>query len=129
MNRKLIWRAVTSASVSCPGHDEVHVFVEAADYEEAKKHLYDRLEEEWQLPVSHITFHNVWNENELCEMSAGPKVPSGLPLLESGGGNGEVFYDHNPLLLIASQRLRAVIEGALSVLPERGEQDECGRGI
>ncbi|EJN4313914.1 hypothetical protein NP815_005459, partial [Escherichia coli] len=55
--------------------------------------------------------------------------PSGLPLLESGGGNGEVFYDHNPLLLIASQRLRAVIEGALSVLPERGEQDECGRGI
>lgn len=85
MNRKLIWRAVASASVSCPGHDEVHVFVEAADYEEAKKHLYDRLEEEWQLPVSHITFHNVWNENELCEMSAGPKVPSGLPLLESGG--------------------------------------------
>ncbi|STE83546.1 Uncharacterised protein [Escherichia coli] len=39
MNRKLdmavLW--LSSFSFPAPGHDEVHVFVEAADYEEAKK--------------------------------------------------------------------------------------------
>lgn len=87
MGRKLIWRAVASA----PGHEEVHVFVDASDRAEAKKHLYQRLAEEWRCSVNRITFHNMWNENELREMSTGPREPAGLPLLESGGGNGGVF--------------------------------------
>ncbi|ACR67557.1 hypothetical protein NT01EI_0315 [Edwardsiella ictaluri 93-146] len=40
-------------------------------------------------------------------------MPAGLPLLESGGGNGEVYYDREPLILVASARLREVLECAL----------------
>lgn len=87
MGRKLIWRAVASA----PGHEEVHVFVDASDRAEAKKHLYQRLAEEWRCSVNRITFHNMWNENELREMSTGPREPEGLPLLESGGGTAGFF--------------------------------------
>lgn len=122
MGRKLIWRAVASA----PGHEEVHVFVDASDRAEAKKHLYQRLAEEWRCSVNRITFHNMWNENELREMSTGPREPEGLPLLESGGGNGGVFYDHEPLLLIASRRLRASLETALIVLQKWTVCVGCG---
>lgn len=44
-------------------------------------------------------------------------MPAGLPLLESGGGNGEVYYDWEPLILVASARLRKVLECALQEVP------------
>ncbi|EEX0898838.1 hypothetical protein OOR86_005463, partial [Escherichia coli] len=102
------------------------MFVDASDRAEAKKHLYQRLAEEWRCSVNRITFHNMWNENELREMSTGPREPAGLPLLESGGGNGGVFYDHEPLLLIASRRLRASLETALIVLQKWTVCVGCG---
>ncbi|CNI37767.1 Uncharacterised protein [Yersinia intermedia] len=41
-------------------------------------------------------------------MAVGPQTPIGLPLLESGAS-----YDREPLILVASSRLRDVLECAL----------------
>jgi hypothetical protein len=113
MNVNLIWRAVAYTA----GHEEVHVFVEAPDCGTAQERFYERLSEEWSVARGGIDLYNVWNETELRGMANGPQEPEGLPLLESGGGNGQVFYDREPLILIASPRLRAVPESALREVP------------
>ena len=55
-----------------------------------------------------IEFCNVWSESELRDMAIGPQEPIGLPLLECG-----TDYDRDPLILVASSRLREVLECAL----------------
>jgi len=111
VNKNFIWRAVAYSALI--NRDETHVFVDAPDYETAKQHLYERLSDEWGVPRGFIDFYNLWNEEQLREMSTGKKIPSGLQLLESGGGNGEVCYDHSPLILVASAMLREILEYAL----------------
>ncbi|EBS4057475.1 hypothetical protein DPY64_10600 [Salmonella enterica subsp. enterica serovar Newport] len=106
MNHNLIWRVVASSPDTYKGQDEQHVFVDAPDYEHARERVSSRLAEEWGLPRGFI-------DTQLREMSTGPRVPAGLPLPESGRGNGEVFYDQNPLILVASPGLREVPESAL----------------
>lgn len=108
MNRNQIWRAVACSIDTHQGHDEVHVFVDAPDYETAKSRIYERLSDEWGLEQGHIEFYNLWSESELRDMAVGPQAPVGLPLLESG-----TCYDREPLILIASSRLRDVLECAL----------------
>ncbi|ECD4708728.1 hypothetical protein E1C95_19580 [Salmonella enterica subsp. enterica serovar Bonariensis] len=109
MSHNLIWRAVAYTA----DHEEIHVFVEAPDGETAQQRCYGRLAEEWGVATGFIDIYNLWNEKELRDMAMGSQEPAGLPLLESGGGNGEVFYDRNPLVLVASPRLRDVLESAL----------------
>lgn len=50
-------------------------------------------------------------------MANGPLTPLGLPLFESGAGfkgeSVEVYYDREPLILVASPHLREVLESAL----------------
>ncbi|EAB4418203.1 hypothetical protein E8L12_03170 [Salmonella enterica] len=109
MNHNLLWRAVAFTV----NHEEIHVFVEAPDSLTAQKRCYERLAEEWNVARGFIDIYNLWNETELRDIANGSQEPTGLPLLESGGGNGEVFYDQNPLILVASPRLREVLENAL----------------
>lgn len=108
MNRNQIWRVVACSIVTYQAHDEVHVFVDAPDYETAKSRIYERLGEEWGLEQGSIEFYNLWSESELRDMAVGPQNPVGLPLLESGAS-----YDREPLILVASSRLRDVLECAL----------------
>ncbi|WP_411755084.1 hypothetical protein [Serratia sp. (in: enterobacteria)] len=108
MNRNQIWRAVAYSVDTYKGHDEVHVFVDAPDYETAKKRIYERLADEWELARGFIEFSNLWSESELRDMAVGPQAPIGLPLLESGAS-----YDREPLILVASSRLREVLACAL----------------
>ncbi|EAS0547545.1 hypothetical protein AC369_22525 [Salmonella enterica subsp. diarizonae] len=115
MSRIYIWRAV--AACSSIKRDEAHVFVDAPDYETAKKRVYERLWGEWGISWRLIDIYNLWNEAQLRDMSIGSPVPAGLPLLESGGGNGKVYYDREPLILVASARLREVLECALREVP------------
>lgn len=117
MNCNQIWRVVAYSTDTYKGHEEVHVFVDAPDYETANEHIYERLAEEWGLPRGFIDIYNLWNESELRDMSTGAQMPAGLPLLESGGGNGEVYYDREPLILVASARLRKVLECTLQEVP------------
>lgn len=117
MNRNQIWRVVAYSTDTYKGHKEVHVFVDAPDYETANERIYERLAEEWGLPRGFIDIYNLWNESELRDMSTGVQMPVRLPLLESGGGNGKVYYDREPLILIASARLREVLECALREVP------------
>ncbi|EAP6826332.1 hypothetical protein EFZ99_03515 [Salmonella enterica] len=109
MNLNKIWRAVACTA----NHEEIHAFVEAPDCETAQMRCYERLAEEWNVAKGFIDIYNLWNETELRDMATGSQEPAGLPLLESGGGNGEVFYDQNPLILVASPRLREVLKNAL----------------
>ncbi|KEY60674.1 hypothetical protein [Serratia sp. DD3] len=108
MNRNQLWRAVACSTAAYKERDEIHVFVDAPDYETAKSRIYERLADEWEVTSGFIEFYNVWSESELREMAIGPQAPVGLPLLESGVG-----YDRQPLILVASSRLRAVLECAL----------------
>lgn len=108
MNRNQIWRVIACSTATYQEHDEVHVFVDAPDYEMAKKRIYERLGDEWGLEQGHIEFYNLWCESELRDMAVGPQAPVGLPLLESGAS-----YDREPLILVASSRLRDVLECAL----------------
>lgn len=114
MNRNQIWRVVAYSTDTYKGHEEIHVFVDAPDYE-ANERIYECLAEEWGLPGGFIDIYNLWNESELRDMSAGAQMPAGLPLLESGGG--KVYYDREPLNLVASARLREVPENALREVP------------
>jgi len=114
MSRNLIWRAVAYSTLV--NRDETHVFVDAPDYETAKIRIYERLSDEWDVPCGFIDFYNLWNEAELREMSTGKQTICGWPLLESGGGNGATYYDHSPLILVASAMLRESLELALSKL-------------
>lgn len=111
MNRNQIWRAVAYSTDTYKGHDEVHVFVDAPDYETAKSRIYERLADEWELASDFIEFSNLWSESELRDMAVGPQAPVGLPLLESGAS-----YDREPLILVASSRLRDVLECVLREL-------------
>lgn len=121
MSRNQIWRAAAYAVNTREYQDEVSVFVDAPDRETAKRRIYERLATEWSLDElnrwsdkpARIEFYNLWSGEELCDMASGPQVPPGLPLLESGVGNGMVYYDHEPLILVASARLREVLECAL----------------
>ncbi|MDF7679908.1 hypothetical protein PT300_04490 [Enterobacteriaceae bacterium ESL0689] len=128
MNRNQIWRMVACSTDTYNRHEEIHVFVDAPDYETAKKRIYERLAEEWDLPQEFIDIYNLWSGSELQEMSTGGQIPEGLPLLESGGGNGIVYYDREPLILVASAQLREVLENALQavLLMEQQEQQDCG---
>ncbi|MFC0227681.1 hypothetical protein [Serratia aquatilis] len=108
MNRNQLWRAVACSTATYQAHDEVHVFVDAPDYETAKSRFYKRLADEWGVASGFIEFYNVWSESELRDMAIGPQAPVGLPLLESGAS-----YDREPLILVASSRLRDVLECAL----------------
>lgn len=68
MNRNQIWRAVAYSTDTCKEHDELHVFVDAPDYETAKSRIYERLSEEWEIEQPSIwddkpaciEFHNLW---------------------------------------------------------------------
>ncbi|HDC4528645.1 TPA: hypothetical protein O8U08_004065 [Enterobacter cloacae] len=121
MNRNLIWRAVAYAINTRKFQDEVFVFVEAPDRETAKERIYGRLTEEWGISKAspwddkpaRIEFHSLCDEKELRDMALGTQVPPGMPLLESGWGGGGAIYDTTPLILIASPRLREVLENAL----------------
>ncbi|MBC3217032.1 hypothetical protein [Serratia fonticola] len=108
MNRNQIWRVVAYSVDAYKRHDEVHVFVDAPDYETAKSRIYERLIDEWDLARGFIEFCNLWSESELRDMAIGSQTPIGLPLLESGAS-----YDREPLILVASSRLREVLECAL----------------
>ncbi|HEI8505987.1 TPA: hypothetical protein SLF17_003163 [Serratia marcescens] len=114
MSRNLIWRAVASSTMI--NREETHVFVDAPDYETAKIRIYERLSNEWGGPCRFIDFYNLWSETEPREMSSGGQTICGWPLLESGGGNGVTYYDHSPLVLVASAMLRECLEIALSQL-------------
>lgn len=114
MNRNQIWRAVACSTDQYKPHDELHVFVDAPDYETAKSRIYERLVDEWDLARGFIDFYNVWSESELRDMAVGPQTPIGLPLLESGAS-----YDQEPLILVASSRLRDVLECALRELSSK----------
>ncbi|ERK11914.1 hypothetical protein L580_4185 [Serratia fonticola AU-P3(3)] len=46
-------------------------------------------------------------------MALGTQVPPGMPLLESGWDGRKPIYDTKPLILVASSRLRDVLECAL----------------
>ncbi|MFV9075047.1 hypothetical protein ABQ397_02010 [Serratia fonticola] len=105
MNRNQIWRAVACSTNTYKERDEIHVFVDAPDYETAKSRVYERLGEEWGLEQG---FYNLWSESELRDIAIGPQAPVGLPLLESGAN-----YIREPLILVASSRLRGVLEYAL----------------
>ncbi|ECA1950120.1 hypothetical protein EJH27_01440 [Salmonella enterica subsp. enterica serovar Virchow] len=122
MSRNLLWRAVAYSA----DHEEIHVFVEARDSETAQNRCYERLAEEWDLPGGFIDIYNLWSEADLRDMAVGSRKPTGLPLLESGGGNGKVFYDRNPLILVASQRLREVLESALRVVMDTDSPSDTG---
>ncbi|EAA7350446.1 TPA: hypothetical protein MM852_000936 [Salmonella enterica subsp. enterica] len=121
MNQNLIWRAVAYSINTCRFQDEVHVFVDAPDQETAKERIYERLAEEWEISrasqwddkPARIEFHNLCDEKELRDMALGTRVPAGMPLLESGWGGGRAIYDTKPLILVASPRLREVLESAL----------------
>ncbi|ECK6418633.1 hypothetical protein FR097_10490 [Salmonella enterica] len=117
MSLNKIWRAVAYSTDQYRPHDEVHVFVDAPDPETAKSRIYKRLSEEWELASDFIEFYNFWSEAELCDMANGPLTPLGLPLFESGAGfkgeSVEVYYDREPLILVASPHLREVLESAL----------------
>jgi hypothetical protein len=121
MNRIQIWRAIAYSTDTYKGHDELHVFVDAPDYETAKSRIYDRLSEEWGIDQPSIwddkpaciEFHNLWGEEELRDMALGTQVPPGMPLLESGWDGRKPIYDTKPLILVASSRLREVLECAL----------------
>lgn len=115
MNRNQIWRAVAYSTDTYKGHDEVHVFVDAPDYETAKSRIYERLADEWGLAWGFIDFCNLWSESELRDMAVGPQTPIGLPLLESGAN-----YDQEPLILVASSQLRGVLECALREVQSEG---------
>ncbi|MGS3238048.1 hypothetical protein ACB377_07590 [Klebsiella michiganensis] len=117
MSLNKIWRAVAYSTDRYKPHDEVHVFVDAPDSETAKKRLYERLSDEWELASGFIDFHNLYCGSELFDVAAGPLAPRGLPLLESGGGNGKVNYDSEPLILVASASLRGLLEIALREIP------------
>ena len=108
MNRNQIWRAVAYTVDTYKGHDEVHVFVDAPDYETAKSRIYERLADEWELASDFIEFSNLWSESELRDMAVGPQAPVGLPLLKSNTNK-----KREPLILIASSRLREVLACAL----------------
>ncbi|MJZ41704.1 hypothetical protein DS487_12500 [Salmonella enterica subsp. enterica] len=113
MSRSLLWRVVAASPDTYKGQDEQHVFVDAPDYEHTRERVSSCLAEEWGLPRGFIDIYNLWSETQLREMTTGPRVPTGLPLPGSGSGNGEVFYDQNPLILVASPGLREVPESAL----------------
>jgi len=115
MNLNQIWRAVAYSTDTYKGHDEVHVFVDAPDYETAKSRIYERLADEWGLARGFIDFCNLWSESELRDMAVGPQTPIGLPLLESGAN-----YDQEPLILVASSQLREVLECALREVQSEG---------
>lgn len=121
MNRNLIWRAVAYSINACKFQEEVHVFVDAPDQETAKARIYERLTEEWGISKAstwddqpaRIEFHNLWDEKELRDMVLGTHLPPGMPLLESGWSSGKPVYDTQPLILVASARLREALEHAL----------------
>ncbi|WP_034949943.1 hypothetical protein [Erwinia oleae] len=121
MNRNLIWRAVAYSINTYKYQDEVHVFVDAPDQETAKARIYERLAEEWGIgkasmwddQPARIEFYNLWDKKELRDMALGTQVPPGMPLLESGWGEGTAIYDTQPLILVASARLREALEHAL----------------
>ena len=125
MNRNLIWRAVAYAINTRKFQEEVFVFVEAPDRETAKERIYGRLAEEWGISKesqwddkpARIEFHSLCDEKELRDMALGTQIPPGMPLLESGWGGGRAIYDTNPLILVASARLREVLECALREVP------------
>lgn len=121
MTRDLIWRAVAYSINTCKFQEEVYVFVDAPDREAAKERIYERLSEEWGISKAsqwddkpaRIEFHNLCDEKELRDMALGTQVPPGMPLLESGWEGRRAIYDTKPLILVASPRLREVLESAL----------------
>lgn len=121
MTRNLIWRAVAYSINTCKFQEEVYVFVDAPDRETEKERIYERLSEEWKISKAsqwddkpaRIEFHNLCDEKELRDMALGTQVPPGMPLLESGWGGRRAIYDTKPLILVASPRLREVLESAL----------------
>ncbi|MFJ5498758.1 hypothetical protein ACIPUN_02300 [Pectobacterium sp. CHL-2024] len=131
MTRNLIWRAVAYSINTCKFQEEVYVFVDAPDRETAKERIYERLSEEWGISKAsqwdeasqwddkpaRIEFYNLYDEKELRDMALGTQVPPGMPLLESGWGEKRAIYDTNPLILVASPRLREVLESALREVP------------
>ncbi|MBC3211077.1 hypothetical protein [Serratia fonticola] len=128
MNRNQLWRAIAYSTNTYKGHDELHVFVDAPDYETAKSRIFERLSEEWEIgqpsmwedQPARIEFHNVWGEQELRDMALGTQIPPGMPLLESGWDGRKPIYDTNPLILVASSRLRDVLECALQEIQAEG---------
>lgn len=121
MSLNLIWRAVAYLINTSKFQEEVFIFVDAPDRETAKERIYERLAAEWGIrkvsqwddKPAHIEFHNLCDEKELRDMALGTQVLPGMPLLESGWGGGKAIYDREPLILVASPRLRAVLESAL----------------
>ncbi|EAA8752616.1 hypothetical protein [Salmonella enterica] len=121
MSLNLIWRAVAYLINTSKFQEEVFVFVDAPDRETAKERIYERLTAEWGIrkvsqwddKPAHIEFHSLCDEKELRDMALGTQVLPGMPLLESGWGGGKAIYDREPLILVASPRLRAVLESAL----------------
>ncbi|MFP1878540.1 hypothetical protein ACLEE3_08245 [Lonsdalea quercina] len=121
MNRSLIWRAAAYSINTCKFQEEVCVFVDAPDRETAEERIYERLAEEWGISKAsqwddkpaRIEFYNLYNEKELRDMALGTQVPPGMPLLESCWGERRAIYDTKPLILVASPRLREVLESAL----------------
>lgn len=111
-NRNLLWRVVASSTHSVCGRDEVFAFVDAVDRETDRELMFQRLSIEWGIDRDFIEFDNLEHQLELRKQAIGNLITAGAALLETGWDDGKPRYELDPLILVASPSLRAVLDEA-----------------
>ncbi|VEA79129.1 replicative DNA helicase [Salmonella enterica subsp. arizonae] len=102
MKRK-IWRAFCSYYAQRPFEkdDEVIVFFEAADREEARETLPVLMSLLWHIPPEKVDCYNLEDEDEIRDNSGSLTAPRDWPLFEIGWSRNKPLYSSDlPLLLL-----------------------------
>lgn len=116
MKRK-IWRAFCSYYAQYPFEkdDEVIVFFEAADREEARETLPVLMSLLWHIPPEKVDCYNLEDENELRDTSGSLTSPRDWPLFEIGWSNNKPLYSSDlPLLLLPPHQQTRLWEAFLA---------------
>ncbi|EAR6786402.1 hypothetical protein CC896_004467 [Salmonella enterica subsp. arizonae] len=124
MKRK-IWRAFCSYYAQRPFEkdDEVLVYFEAADREEARETLPVLMSLLWHIPPEKVDCYNLEDENELRDNSGSLTSPRDWPLFEIGWSNNKPLYSSDlPLLLLPPHQQARLWEAFLAC--QEGNRDE-----
>lgn len=124
MKRK-IWRVFCSYYAQHPFEkdDEVIVFFEAADREEAWETLPVLMSLLWHIPPEKVDCYNLEDENELRDSSDSLTAPRDWPLFEIGWSNNKPLYSSDlPLLLLPPHQQIRLWETFLAC--QEGNRDE-----
>ena len=124
MKRK-IWRAFCSyyAQHPCEKDDEVVVFFEAADREEAREALPVLMSLLWHIPPEKVDCYNLEDEDELRERAGSLATPRDWPLFEVGWSKNRPLYTCDlPLLLLPPHQQNRLWDVFLACQEENNDE-------